>query len=97
MPSPCWPPPGASKALRNPSNRHIRQWYLLADLYERAGDVPRARELFERVLRVDREAYDVADRLMGLGPVRKPRSSSTRASGVNRPGPKDVRRPGPPR
>jgi hypothetical protein len=54
--------------------RHIRQWYLLADLYERAGDVPRARELFERVLRVDREAYDVADRLVGLGPVRKPRS-----------------------
>ena len=34
---------GASKALRNPSARHIRQWYLLADLYERAGDVPRAR------------------------------------------------------
>ena len=34
---------GASKALRNPSDRHIRQWYLLADLYERAGDVPRAR------------------------------------------------------
>ncbi|MGD0746742.1 MAG: hypothetical protein ABSB68_02890 [Acidimicrobiales bacterium] len=24
---------GASKALRNPSDRHIRQWYLLADLY----------------------------------------------------------------
>ena len=66
---------GASKALRNPSNRHIRQWYLLADLYERAGDVPRARELFERILRVDREAYDVAERLMALGPVSKPRSS----------------------
>jgi tetratricopeptide (TPR) repeat protein len=64
---------GASKALRNPSNRHIRQWYLLADLYERAGDVPRARELFERVLKVDREAYDVVDRLVGLGPVRKAR------------------------
>ena len=32
---------GATKALRNPSDRHIRQWYLLADLYERAGDVPR--------------------------------------------------------
>ncbi len=66
---------GASKALRNPSNRHIRQWYLLADLYERAGDVPRARELFERILRVDREAYDVAERLMALGPVSRPRSS----------------------
>src|SRR5580692_179337 len=65
---------GASKALRNPSNRHIRQWYLLADLYERAGDIPRARELFERVLRVDREAYDVAERLMALGPVSRPRS-----------------------
>jgi hypothetical protein len=65
---------GASKALRNPSNRHIRQWYLLGDLYERAGDVPRARELFERVIRVDREAYDVANRLLNLGPERKPRT-----------------------
>jgi len=98
---------GATKALRNPSNRHIRQWYLLADLYERAGDVPRARELFERVLRADREAYDVADRLAGLGPVRRPRSSSTRSSttrssstrgsGANRPSPKGVTRPDPPR
>ena len=44
---------GASKMLRNPSERHLRQWYLLADLYERAGDVPRAREYFERVLRAD--------------------------------------------
>jgi tetratricopeptide (TPR) repeat protein len=64
---------GASKALRNPSNRHVRQWYLLADLYERAGDVPKAREFFERVARVDREAYDVLDRLAGLGPERKVR------------------------
>ena len=31
---------GRAKALRNPSDRHVRQWYLLADLYERAGDVP---------------------------------------------------------
>jgi tetratricopeptide (TPR) repeat protein len=65
---------GAAKALRNPSNRHIRQWYMLADLYERAGDVPRAREFFERVAKVDREAYDVLDRLAGLGPERKPRA-----------------------
>jgi tetratricopeptide (TPR) repeat protein len=67
---------GASKALRNPSDRHVRQWYMLADLHERAGDVPKARELFERVLRVDPEAYDVADRLAGLGPVRPARSSA---------------------
>lgn len=65
---------GASKALRNPSDRHVRQWYLLGDLYERAGDVPRAREMFERVLKVDRQAYDVVDRLAGLGPERRPRT-----------------------
>jgi tetratricopeptide (TPR) repeat protein len=61
---------GATKALRNPSDRHVRQWYLLGDLYERAGDVPRAREYFERILRADPEAYDVAERLRGLGPER---------------------------
>jgi tetratricopeptide (TPR) repeat protein len=81
---------GASKALRNPSNRHVRQWYLLADLYERAGDVPRAREMFERVLRVDREAYDVVDRLAGLGPERKPRTSTRTRT---RPKPKAVEAP----
>jgi tetratricopeptide (TPR) repeat protein len=65
---------GAARALRNPSDRHLRQWYALADLYERAGDLPRARELFQRVARVDPEAYDVADRLDALGPAaRRPR------------------------
>ncbi len=67
---------GASKALRNPSDRHLRQWYLLADLYERAGDLPKAREYFERVLRADPDAYDVAERLRGLGPERRPRAKS---------------------
>jgi tetratricopeptide (TPR) repeat protein len=65
---------GATKALRNPSDRHVRQWYLLADLYERAGDVPRAREYFARILRADPEAYDVAERLRGLGAERRPRA-----------------------
>jgi tetratricopeptide (TPR) repeat protein len=75
---------GAGKALRNPSDRHIRQWYLLADLYERAGDLPRAREFFERVRRADPEAYDVADRLRGLGPERRsgPRSKVKRTKGA---------------
>ena len=62
---------GASKNLRNPADRHLRQWYVLADLYERAGDVPRAREYFERVRRADSEAYDVAERLRNLGPERR--------------------------
>ena len=73
---------GASKALRNPSERHVRQWYLLADLYERAGDVPKAREYFERVFRSDPEAYDVAERLQGLGPERRPRNRSRRTKHV---------------
>jgi tetratricopeptide (TPR) repeat protein len=65
---------GATKTLRNPSDRHVRQWYLLGDLYERAGDVPRAREYFERVHRADPQAYDVEARLRGLGPERSPRA-----------------------
>jgi tetratricopeptide (TPR) repeat protein len=68
---------GASKALRNPSDRHIRQWYLLADLYERAGDVPRAREYFDRVVRADPEAYDAATRRRGLGSERRGRARPT--------------------
>jgi hypothetical protein len=67
---------GASKALRNPSDRHLRQWYLLADLYERAGDLPRAREYLGRILRADAEAYDVAERLRGLGPERRARPTA---------------------
>jgi tetratricopeptide (TPR) repeat protein len=62
---------GAGRGLRNPSERHLRQWYALGDLYERAGDVPRARELFVRVAKVDPEAYDVSDRLEALGPERR--------------------------
>ena len=62
---------GSTKALRNPAERHLRQWYALADLYERAGDVPRARELFMRVAQADRDAYDVQTRLEALGRQRR--------------------------
>lgn len=78
---------GASKALRNPSERHVRQWYLLADLYERAGDVPKAREYFERVFRTDSEAYDVAERLRGLGPERRPQRRRPKTSTSTKTGP----------
>jgi tetratricopeptide (TPR) repeat protein len=61
---------GAAKTLRNPADRHLRQWFALADLYERAGDVPRARELYLRVQQVDRDAYGVRDRLDALGGTR---------------------------
>jgi tetratricopeptide (TPR) repeat protein len=47
--------------------RHLRQWYALADLHERAGDLPRARELFTRVLAADPDAFDIKARLRSLG------------------------------
>ena len=75
---------GAGRSLRNPSERHLRQWYALADLYERAGDVPRARTLFMRVAQVDPDAYDVAERLAALGPERRSRSAR-RGPGGRRP------------
>jgi len=46
---------------------HLRVWYALADLYERAGDLPKARELFLRVRRYEAAFADVAERLATLG------------------------------
>ncbi len=71
---------GGSKILRNPSGRHVRMWYALADVYDRAGDVASARELFARVVAVDPEAYDAIARLGdlgGTGTVRKNRKKRT--------------------
>ena len=79
---------GAARALRNPSERHLRQCYALADLYERAGDLPRARELFLRVARVDPDAYDVSERLDALGPRRAPSGRPARRP-ARRPPPQD--------
>ena len=66
---------GASRTFRNPAERHLRQWYLLGDLYERAGDTPKARDFFTRVVAADPELTDAAERLGGLG--RAPRKTST--------------------
>jgi len=54
------------KSLRHPDTCHLRQWYALADLYERAGDLPRARELFTRVASFSPELFDTEDRLAAL-------------------------------
>jgi tetratricopeptide (TPR) repeat protein len=72
---------GATKQLRNPSFRHIRLWYALADIFDRAGDVSSARELFARVVLADPDAYDARARLdelgAGAGAVRKNRKRRT--------------------
>jgi tetratricopeptide (TPR) repeat protein len=46
---------------------HLRQWYVLADLYDRAGDAPRARALFARIRDHDPEFEDASARLAALG------------------------------
>jgi tetratricopeptide (TPR) repeat protein len=56
----------AARHVHRPQERHVRQWYLLADLYERSGDIPRARELFGRVVAADPELSDAAERLAAL-------------------------------
>jgi tetratricopeptide (TPR) repeat protein len=52
---------------RHAAEHHLRLWYALADLQERAGNLPRARALFERISRHDPGFADVAERLSGLG------------------------------
>jgi tetratricopeptide (TPR) repeat protein len=46
---------------------HLRLWYALADLEERAGNIPRARALFDKVRSHDAGFAAVAERLAALG------------------------------
>lgn len=52
---------------RRAQDHHLKQWYALADLYDRAGDVPHARSLFTRVRQADPSFGDVSQRLRALG------------------------------
>ncbi|MHB8189863.1 MAG: tetratricopeptide repeat protein [Ferrimicrobium sp.] len=44
----------------------IRQRYLLAQLYERSGNIAGARQLYTQLIKEDATLYDVAERLAGL-------------------------------
>jgi len=55
------------KPVKRVQDRHLRHWYALADLYDRAGDVPRAKSLFKRLQQEDPNFADVGDRLAALG------------------------------
>jgi tetratricopeptide (TPR) repeat protein len=57
---------GGNRPGRTPRLHHLRVAYALADLYERAGDLPRARELFGRVAASDPAFVDVEARLRAL-------------------------------
>ena len=51
---------------RQPKEHHLRRAYALADLLERAGEINRARDLFERIQRADARFGDVGRRLKAL-------------------------------
>jgi hypothetical protein len=53
--------------VKNVQDFHLRLWYALADLQERAGNLPRARTLFERISRTDPGFADVMERIVSLG------------------------------
>jgi len=55
------------KFPKRPKVHHLRRAYALADLYERAGDVSRARELFGRIQSATPDFADVRNRLRSLG------------------------------
>jgi thioredoxin-like negative regulator of GroEL len=57
----------APSDIKRPKLHHLRTWYALADAYEKAGEIPRARALFTTVLRHDADFADVGERLAGLG------------------------------
>lgn len=57
---------GAPKPRRPAGEHHLRLLYALADLHERVGDAPRARELFTRVAQADPSLADTAERLQSL-------------------------------
>lgn len=55
-----------AKLPKRPREHHLRLLYALADLRERAGEVPAARTLFERAATIDPSFADVVARLRAL-------------------------------
>ncbi len=53
--------------VKRAREHHLRLWYALGDLEERAGNLPRARALFEQVRSHEAGFADVAERLAALG------------------------------
>ncbi len=52
----------APRAPRKPKVQHLRRWYALADLYERAGEIPKARRLFAEINTLDPTFGDAGQR-----------------------------------
>lgn len=57
----------AQKPPKKLREHHLRQWYVLADLLDRAGDTVGAARLFRDIAAADGDFADVRDRLRALG------------------------------
>ena len=57
----------AAGDMNRPSEYHLRQWFVIADLYDKEGNVIKARQFFERIAAIDPGFVDVAERLSTLG------------------------------
>jgi tetratricopeptide (TPR) repeat protein len=57
----------AAGTPRRVGDHHLRAWYVLGDLYDRAGDPTTAATFFRRVMRQDATFADVPERLAALG------------------------------
>lgn len=57
----------SSQVPKRIRDHHLRQWYVLGDLHDRAGDPLEAARWFELVAAHDRDFVDVVDRLRALG------------------------------
>jgi tetratricopeptide (TPR) repeat protein len=51
---------------KKPKPHHLRRAYALADLYERGGEIPKSRALFEKLRIADPDFADVRERLRAL-------------------------------
>ncbi|MCB1031828.1 MAG: tetratricopeptide repeat protein [Acidimicrobiales bacterium] len=56
----------SQRGVKRPQVHHLRQAYALGDLYEKAGEVARARETFRWVVELDPDFADVAERASNL-------------------------------
>ena len=55
------------RAPKRVRDHHVREWYVLGDLYDRLGEPITARRWFSAVVEATPDFVDVQDRLRGLG------------------------------
>lgn len=56
----------APKVKGKPGLHHLRRWYVMGDLYERAGDQSRARRIFADIARAEPDFGDAAERAAAI-------------------------------